>query len=329
MQMTPKWHPLARGSQQSEPLVPKVALQICNVSPMCTVPSEDLSSLPILTARPRRGGAAAATEHLRHCPRPVGRWQLSHNPALTAPITSPPFQGKGVHQISSPSGLGWRSRDPSQGSLINDGYHAAMVRFCCLGALRPSFQPRGSHLRVFCIPAASAQKCRPVAAGLFHCCGWYMGVLALSCCWQPHLEYPCERTGGGMVAGRCRRGVVPCRQQPFGPCPQGPRRRRLAALFVKFAKLLAWPLSVPQQRIQIPPRPPAAPMPWTSIRRPADTTSPCAGAAAAAASEINNRTPSRDGTTPVVSGVKCPSPVGDSSLGDPKYPRKGAGTGTL
>lgn len=117
----------------------------------------------------------------------------------------------------------------------------------------------------------------------------YMGVLALSCCWQPHLEYPCERTGGGMVAGRCRRGVVPCRQQPFGPCSQGPRRRRLAALFVKFAKLLAWPLSVPQQRIQIPPRPPAAPMPWTSIRHPADTTSPCAGAAAAAASQINNR----------------------------------------
>lgn len=217
-------------------------------------------------------------------------WQLSHSPALTAPITSPPFQGKGGHQISSLLGRGcWRSRDPSQGSLINDGYHAAMVRFCCLGALRPSFQPRGSHLRVFCIPAASAQKCRPVALGCSIAADGYMGVLALSCCWQPHLEYPCERTGGGMVAGRCRRGVVPCRQQPFGPCSQGPRRRRLAALFVKFAKLLAWPLSVPWQRIQIPPRPPAAPMPWTSIRHPADTTSPCAGAAAAAASEINNR----------------------------------------
>lgn len=125
--------------------------------------------------------------------------------------------------------------------------------------------------------------------GCFIAADGYMGVLALSCCWQPHLEYPCERTGGEMVAGRCRRGVVPCRQQPFGPCSQGPRRRRLAALFVKFAKLLAWPLSVPQQRIQIPPRPPAAPMPWTSIRHSADTTSPCAGAAAAAASEINNR----------------------------------------
>ena len=60
-----KMAPGPRGSQQSEPLVPKVALRICNVSPMCTVSSEE----PVSANSPceaKRGGARAV----------LGRWQL-------------------------------------------------------------------------------------------------------------------------------------------------------------------------------------------------------------------------------------------------------------
>lgn len=182
--MTPKWHPGRPQDRNNPSLVPKVALRICNVSPMCTVPSEDLSPLPILTAKPRRGGAAA-TEHVRLLGRSVVGNFSQPGPDRFRHLV--PFQGKGgrgVHQISSPLRRGcWRSRDLSQGSLINDGHHAAMVRFCRnkarLGALRPSFQPRGSHLRVSAFPPRRRKNAvlalgRSIAAdadmGVSSCC---------------------------------------------------------------------------------------------------------------------------------------------------------------